>query len=114
MMKFYHADNRLMIANEQTTEPRVDEKQVLAIFAENLRELRVHCGFSLVGLSEYLDIPNQTLSSYENKTHTPSMIQAIKIAAFFGVSVEEFVLCGFDSYPYDIIELYEGRKKGLL
>ena len=113
MIKFYHADNRLMIANEQKTEPYIDEKQILAIFAENLRELRTHCGFSLVALAESLDIPNQTLSSYENKTHTPSMIQALKIASYFGLSVEEFILCGFDNYSYDIIELYERRKKGL-
>ena len=91
----------------------MDEKQLLSMFADSLRELRLYCKLSLVDLSERVDIPNQTISSYENKTHTPSMIQAIKISSFFGLSVEEFVLCGFDNYPYDITELYERKKKGL-
>ena len=113
MIKFYHFDNRLRMTNEEITDSYIDEKQLLAIFAENLRELRTHCGFSLVELSGCLDIPNQTLSSYENKTHTPSMIQAIKIASYFGLSIEEFILCGFDDYAYDIVEVYEKNRKEL-
>lgn len=103
----------MLYANEQTTEATVDEKQILSIFADNLRELRTYCKLSLTALSALIDVPNQTLSSYENKTHTPSVIQAIKIAAFFGLTVEEFILCGLDNYPYDITELYEKKKKGL-
>lgn len=110
MIKFYHQDNRLLTTNEQNAEACIDEKQLFDFFAESLRELRTYCALSLVELSARVDIPNQTLSSYENKTHTPSMIQAIKIAAYFNLTVEEFVLCGFDSYPYDIIELYNKRK----
>ena len=113
MVRFFCLDNRLLTSNEQTEWESVDEKQLLSIFADSLRELRLYCGFSLVELSERVDIPNQTISSYENKTHTPSMLQAIKIASFFGLTVEEFILCGFDNYPYDITELYERKKKGL-
>ena len=113
MMKFFLLDNRLGIANEQTTENTVSEEEVLSRFAESLRELRTYCGVSLVTLGKSVEIPNQTLSTYENKVHTPSMLQAIKLAAYFGLTVEEFILCGFDEYPYDIIELYERRKNGL-
>lgn len=113
MTKFLLLDNRLAYADEHITEKNLDEKQAFCLFAENLRELRTHCNLSLVRLAEELDIPNQTLSSYENKTHIPSLIQALKISAYFGLTVEEFILCGLDDYPYDITELYEARKKGL-
>lgn len=111
MVRFLQNDNRLAYANENNQQETIDEKQVFCIFAENLREVRTHCRLTLMQLAELVDIPNQTLSSYENKTHTPSMIQAVKIAAFFNLTVEEFILCGMDNYPYDIIELYEKRKR---
>ena len=113
MINFFHLDNRLLYANEQTEGITIDEKQVFFMFSDNLRELRKYCGLSLVELSLKVDIPNQTLSSYENKTHIPSLIQALKLAAYFGLTVEEFILCGLDNYPYDITELYERRKNGL-
>ena len=109
MMRFSLLGDRFGLTNEQEG---IDEKEMLSIFAENLRELRKHCGLSLVKLGEDLDIPNQTLSTYEKGKHIPSVIQAIKIASYFGLTVEEFIVCGFDEYPYDIIELYERRKKG--
>ena len=111
MTKFFYADGRL----QQTQEEKrgaVDEKQALKIFADTLRELRRHCGLSLVELSKAVDIPNQTLSSYENATHIPSILQAIKIASYFQLTVEEMIACGLDEYPQDCIELFESRNKG--
>jgi len=106
-------DNRLLLANEYTTEPTLSEKQLADFFADSLREIRNHCKLSLKELSSRIDIPNQTLSSYENKTHVPSMLQAVKIAAFFGLTLEEFILCRLDTFPYDVTELYEKQKQGL-
>ena len=113
MIKFFHSDNLILIANEQTTETTFDEKQLFDIFADNLHELRIYCKLTLTEIAKLIDIPNQTLSSYENKTHIPSMMQAIKISAYFGLTVEEFILCGLDSFKYDITELYEKRKNSL-
>ena len=113
MRKFFYLDNRFIYADENTAQETVDEKQAFSLFAENLRELRLHCNLSLVRLAELVEIPNQTLSSYEQKTHVPSLLQALKIASYFGLTIEEFILCGLDSYPYDITELYERRKNGL-
>ena len=112
MIKFFHSDNRLLYASEQNAET-VNDKQIPSLFAENLRELRRHCKLSLIELAQLVDIPNQTISSYENQTHIPSMVQAVKIAAYFGLTVEEFILCGLDDYPYDVIELYEKKKNDL-
>lgn len=110
MGKFFYTNNRLVYTDEQFEEKTLDEKQLFSLFADNLRELREYCKLSLVQLSALVDIPNQTLSSYENKTHVPSMMQAVKIAAFFHLTVEEFIVCGLDEYPFDITELYERKK----
>ena len=110
MMKFIRLDNHLLTTVDSNAENSIDEKTAFAYFAEHLRVLRTHCNLTLVQLAEQVDIPNQTLSSYENKTHMPSMMQALKIASFFHLTIEEFILCGFDGYPYDITELYEQRK----
>lgn len=110
MGKFFYTNNRLVYTDEQLEKKTLDEKQLFSLFADNLRELREYCKLSLVQLSALVDIPNQTLSSYENKTHVPSMMQAMKIAAFFHLTVEEFIVCGLDEYPFDITELYERKK----
>ena len=89
----------------------LSEAELFYAFAESLAELRKYCGLSLMTLSEKVEIPNQTLSSYENKTRTPSVIQAIKISAYFGLTIEEFILCGLNQCSFDITELYEQRKK---
>ena len=109
MSKFFYADGRLQQTQEEK-KGAIDEKQALKIFADTLRELRKYCGLSLVELSKALDIPNQTLSSYENNTHIPSMLQAVKIASYFHLTVEEMIVCGLDEYPQDCIELFESRK----
>lgn len=110
MGKFFYTNNRLVYTDEQLEKKTLDEKQLFSLFADNLRELREYCKLSLVQLSALVDIPNQTLSSYENKTHVPSIMQAVKIAAFFHLTVEEFIVCGLDEYPFDITELYERKK----
>ncbi len=113
MIKFLPKSNRFVFTNDENGQFAIDERQVLNLFGENLKELRGHCGISLQELAKLLEIPNQTISSYENKRHMPSLMQAIKISAYFDLTVEEFILCGLDEYPYDIVELYERRKKGL-
>ena len=113
MMNFFLLGDRFGLTNEPNKENAINEKELLSIFAENMYELRAYCKLSLMELGKELDIPNQTLSTYENKVHVPSMLQAMKIASYFGLTIEEFIACGFDEYPYDITELYERKKKGL-
>ena len=88
----------------------LNEEMISRAFANSLLELRKHCGLSLIKLAEELGIPNQTLSSYETQKRTPSFVQAIKIASYFGFAVEEFILYGLEESTEDIIALYESRK----
>lgn len=112
MKKFSSIENLIYYANELETE-MFHEMQMRDAFANSLKELREHCHLTMVELSNEIEISQPTLSCYENKTRTPSMLQAIKITAFFGLTVEEFILCGLEKLPYDITELYEKRKKEL-
>ena len=98
---------------ETNEKEQFSDEQLFSAFCDSFKELRKYCNLSLIKLGEKIDIPNQTLSTYENKTRTPSILQAIKITAYFGLTVEEFILCGLEKLPYDIIELYERRNKGL-
>lgn len=98
---------------EMNDQKQYSDEQILFAFCDSLKELRKYCNLSLMKLSENVGIPNQTLSSYEIKTRTPSILQAIKITPYFGLTVEEFILCGLEKLPYDVTELYERRKKGL-
>ena len=69
-----------------------NSKQRKAECAKSLKDLRQVYGLSLEGLSERTGIPNQTLSRYERGINEPSVFQAYKIAAAFGVTIEEMLL----------------------
>ena len=106
-MLFFDKTLRCLTTGRETA---LNEEIVSQAFASTLLELRKHCGLSLIKLSDELEIPNQTLSSYETQKRTPSFIQAIKIASYFGFTVEEFILYGLEESTRDIIEVYESRK----
>lgn len=118
MNKFSFNDNVLYGENvlhyaQEGDKNAFDDKQLCDAFGKSLKELREYCGLSTVKISEAVDIAQPTISSYENRTRTPSILQAIRITAFFGLTVEEFIICGLEDSPYDIAELYEKRKKDL-
>ena len=54
-----------------------------------LEELRKQRGIRQEELAEILEVSRQTIGSLENGRYNPSIILAIKIARFFGMSVEE-------------------------
>ena len=54
-----------------------------------LEELRKKRGIKQEELAEILEVSRQTVGSLENGRYNPSIILAIKIARFFGMSVEE-------------------------
>ena len=110
MKKIFYNGNKLDYADENTETNGFDDLQIFHAFADSLRELRAYCGLSLIKLSSATDIPNQTLSSYERKSRTPSVVQAIKIATYFGLTVEDFIICGLGNINQDITEVYEERK----
>lgn len=57
-----------------------------------LEELRKERGIKQEELAEKLEVSRQTIGSLENGRYNPSITLAIKIARFFGMSVEEIFI----------------------
>lgn len=85
------------------------EEDIKTAFMKSLKEIREYANLSLKELSLKTQIPIATLSAYENGTRTPSFIFAIKICAFFGSTLESFILNGLnESTEYgDIFTHYD-------
>jgi putative transcriptional regulator len=55
----------------------------------DVRELRLAKGLSQAELGAVLDVSRQTVNAIETGRYSPSLPLAIKLARFFGRSVEE-------------------------
>lgn len=105
--------NYVIINNVRAAEFYTD-KEVKEAFADSLKEMRAYCKVSLIKLAEDIDIPNQSLSAYENCTRVPSFLQALKIATYFGLTVEDFVLCGLGCNKLEIWEIFEKKRQTMI
>lgn len=54
-----------------------------------LRELRAEKGWSQADLAEKLDVSRQTINAIETEKYDPSLPLAFKMAALFGLTIEE-------------------------
>ena len=61
-------------------------------FAENLTKLRTQAGLTRAELGEKLGIAGRTLVNYEKGERIPFGDTCVKMARFFGISVEELLL----------------------
>jgi putative transcriptional regulator len=62
---------------------------ILDIVRNDVRELRVAKGLSQAQLGEVLGVSRQTVNAIETGRYSPSLPLAIKLARFFGRTVEE-------------------------
>ncbi|MBQ6882835.1 MAG: helix-turn-helix transcriptional regulator [Clostridia bacterium] len=60
-------------------------------FGKKLKELRIDNGLSQQKLGELLGFCNQTISFWESGSREPDLDTLVKIAHFFGVSVDELL-----------------------
>lgn len=65
------------------------------VFCKNLRILRAMMGFTQKEFAELLDIPQPSVSAYENNRNSPTMEVLINIAQKCNVSIDW--LCGLSS-----------------
>ena len=86
-----------------------DETELYKAFGYTLKKLREYKKLSLKSLGECIDMPPQTINRYENGTNIPTIIQALKIADFFNLSIELFILMGLIAIEEnaDILPLYD-------
>lgn len=116
MSSFYFYDDKLSLIVSENFLQKPDENKIdffnddeIAIaFSKVLKEFRKHTGETLMELSRKTGIPNQTLSAYENCTRVPSFVQALKLTAYYGCTVEEFIATGLElSFSLDIYERWD-------
>ncbi|WP_220739485.1 helix-turn-helix transcriptional regulator [Leuconostoc miyukkimchii] len=58
----------------------------------NLEKLRKEQKVSQQAFAQYLGVTRQTISSLENGRYNPSILLAMKIARYFGKSVEDIFI----------------------
>jgi len=57
-----------------------------------IEEIRKERGLRQEALAEALEVSRQTISSLENGRYNPSILLAFKIAAFFGMQIEDIFI----------------------
>ncbi|MBE5801267.1 MAG: helix-turn-helix transcriptional regulator [Clostridiales bacterium] len=57
-----------------------------------LEELRLARGMKQDELAEVMKVSRQTISSLENGRYNPSILLALRLARYFGVTVEEMFI----------------------
>ncbi len=82
------------------------ETELGKAFGNSLKKLRTHRKLSLNTLSKLVDIPNPTINRYENGINIPAITQALKLADFFHLSIEEMIFFGLEENR-NVVEYYQ-------
>ena len=65
------------------------------VLGRNLKTLRLAKGISQRKLGEDFNVSNQTISFWENGSREPDLDTLVKIAKYFGVSIDSLLLENF-------------------
>lgn len=110
--KYYFYDDKAILWTDENNEMQgkvFEEDELMQAFASTLKEMRTSAGLSLPQLAKAMQIPQATLSAYELKTRTPSLLQAIRICAYFECSIEDFIAYGLGIGAFDVVENFLKR-----
>lgn len=111
--KYYVYEDKVILCAQDKVDPNngiaFDEEEIMQAFADTLREIRTEANLSITETAKAIGIPQQTLSSYELKTRIPSLLQAIRICAFFECSIEDFISYGLGIGAYEIVEKFRQK-----
>lgn len=58
------------------------------VFAERLKELRIESGLGQEKLADDLEVSHGTISLWENRLREPKLSNLIRIAQYFGVTID--------------------------
>lgn len=82
------------------------EGGVASAFARGLKRLRNYKNLTYADVSRGTEIIYQTIARYENEINIPTIVQAIKLACFYEISIEGILWVGIgtDEEADDLIE----------
>ena len=93
----------------------IKEEDIAKAFGLALKEVRKAQGITLRKMSEDIEIPNPTINRYENGQNIPSLLQAIKIANYFHISIELMLILGMTALIENVdIGKYYQQLRGAL
>ena len=70
------------------------------ILAKRLRECREKTGFTQIKVATYCDITEKAYQNYESGAHEPKISILMRIARFYGVSIDYLVGLTDDPTPH--------------
>lgn len=73
------------------------DENIKKAFGASLKELRSHLGITQMLLEEATEIPRQSLSVYERGEILPTISQAYKIARYFRLTIDDFIVYGLNA-----------------
>ena len=73
------------------------DESVKKAYGRSLKELREHTNTTQQYLAEKTHVPRQSISVYERGETMPTVLQAFKIAFFFNLSIDDFIIYGMDT-----------------
>lgn len=111
MKTFMIERGQIIIADNSWNGGVYDEQELMKAFAESMKGLRKVSNLSMTALGKEIGVSQQTLSTYENCTRVPSVMQAINIAAYFGFTIEDMILSGLDMREISVEDEFEIRNK---
>lgn len=85
---------QLKHSTDKLLEREFDEMDIAKAFGFAVKSIRKYKNITLVQMEKDLEIPNPTLSRYENGLNIPSMTQAIKISDYFDIGVNLMIIFG--------------------
>lgn len=82
--------------------------------ADNLRILRHKHGYTLEALAEIISVSRQTVAKWEAAESYPDIVNCIKLASLYKLSLDELVNKPFDAIEDGSFEVKDGRICGVL
>ena len=119
-MKLYIKDlligfESVVTVKDNILNTEVKEDDIAKAFGLALKEVRKAQGITLRKMSEDIEIPNPTINRYENGQNIPSLLQAVKIANYFHISIELMLILGMTALieNVDIGKFYQQLRYAL-
>lgn len=72
----------------------MNDEQIRVAFGSSLKLLREHTYLTQGRLEEATNVPRQSISVYERGETAPTITQAYRLAGFFGLCIDDFIVYG--------------------
>lgn len=72
----------------------ISDEMLRVAFGRSLKEMREYKGLTQKDLADATAVPRQSISVYERGETAPTITQAIRLASFFSLTIDDFIYYG--------------------